>query len=847
VNQKDFLIIVSLLIGTFSSWGYDIPGFPPDQITPYKQTTNSSGGAVTLNLHIFNPENHSSDDSRPVIVLFFGGGWTSGSPGQFHPHCEYLASRGMVAISAEYRVSGAHGTSPQECVKDGKSAIRWVRENAGSLGIDPNRIAAGGGSAGGHIAAAAATLDSFEEAGENLSVSSRPNALVLYNPVYDNGPGGYGHSRVQAYWEDFSPLHNIDETIPPAIVFLGTSDSLISVSTAKNFKGLMATEGVRSDLHLYQDQPHSFFNYDIPDDARGPYYGYQDTIFKTNEFLVSLGYLEDTFLIPEPVNNWLTIFGSSGFLNGSENTASPLTTSADGVAIAAAIPEIDLENGEFIRVTGSATFDAPLSGSGFRVGLFDGDVDVSDGASFGYRGIWAEAPGTSASQIREGNGQDPSHPFESINATTLGSIPGTSSQLGANVPFAFSLMIARNGDRYDITTSFDDGSDYHAAQNLLSIPLRQSNFDRVAFFMADDLDGSSAQFSNLTISSGRLPTGPIPEPTSAPSSRVITYVDAVAGTSGNTFATGSDSNILSWLVNPGSSSANESQWGLRPLGNDSTVFQVLHSLPDTIPELNTRISGLDKGTYEVWAFYWDQVDSDTQNWTLSAGLNSGDLSSYSSPDQPAVGGATTDRVVIAKDLMFSTEVLTIDGGGLRNLFGVSLGQVSVSDGGVINVFTDNLLGNGSRNRTWFDGVGYARVNKFESWIAGFDVGNETALGDDPDQDGNSNGLEGFYGTNPALAEEGMLTISQAQAPNQILLRHPQSTESLDDLSFRYQWSTDLVDFKGGGEVRDDGSTVTFDSQRDFPEEGTTTVTATVSGAATRAPVFLRIAVMQTSP
>jgi hypothetical protein len=197
--------------------------------------------------------------------------------------------------------------------------------------------------------------------------------------------------------------------------------------------------------------------------------------------------------------------------------------------------------------------------------------------------------------------------------------------------------------------------------------------------------------------------------------------------------------------------------------------------------------------------------------------------------------------------MFSTEVLTIDGGGLRNLFGVSLGQVSVSDGGVINVFTDNLLGNGSRNRTWFDGVGYARVNKFESWIAGFDVGNETALGDDPDQDGNSNGLEGFYGTNPALAEEGMLTISQAQAPNQILLRHPQSTESLDDLSFRYQWSTDLVDFKGGGEVRDDGSTVTFDSQRDFPEEGTTTVTATVSGAATRAPVFLRIAVMQTSP
>ena len=97
-----------------------------------------------------------------------------------------------MAISAEYRIKNVHGTSPRECVKDGKSAVRYLRKNAAALGIDPDRIVAGRGSAGGHVAAATATLSNYEESGEDLSVSSRPNAPVLFNPVYDNGPDGDG-------------------------------------------------------------------------------------------------------------------------------------------------------------------------------------------------------------------------------------------------------------------------------------------------------------------------------------------------------------------------------------------------------------------------------------------------------------------------------------------------------------------------------------------------------------------------------------------------------------------------------------------------------------------------------
>ena len=195
----------------------------PDAEWLYKTVNDTE-----LKLHVFTPEGHRTSDKRPAVIFFFGGGWNNGSPGQHYSQCAHLASRGMVAMSAEYRVKSRNQTTPKECVEDGKSAIRWVREHAAELGIDPTRIAAGGASAGGHVAAAAGTVDSFDAKGEDLSVSSRPDALVLFNPVFDNGPGGFGHFRVKAYWQDISPIHNISGSAPPSIVFLGTEDEYIS-------------------------------------------------------------------------------------------------------------------------------------------------------------------------------------------------------------------------------------------------------------------------------------------------------------------------------------------------------------------------------------------------------------------------------------------------------------------------------------------------------------------------------------------------------------------------------------------------------------------------------------------
>lgn len=255
----------------------------PDERLTYKTTPQGE-----LQLHAFRPPQHDPDDSRPAIVFFFGGGWSGGTPEQFYPHCRDLASCGMVAFAAEYRVAERHGTTPFECVLDGKSAVRWIRDGAGGLGVDPTMIAAGGGSAGGHVAAATALCTELGEKSGDDAVSCRPDALVLFNPVFDNGPDGYGHKLLEDRWRMISPMHNIGPGAPPTVVFLGTEDHLIPVSTAETYRDRMDAAGARCELHLYEGQGHGFFNY-----REGKNEYYDRTMDAARRFLASMGYLVD--------------------------------------------------------------------------------------------------------------------------------------------------------------------------------------------------------------------------------------------------------------------------------------------------------------------------------------------------------------------------------------------------------------------------------------------------------------------------------------------------------------------------------------------------------------------------
>lgn len=252
----------------------------PDSIL-YKQV-----GADSLYLQVDYPLLFDPEMRYPAMVFFFGGGWNTGTVEQFAPHARYFASLGMICFRADYRVKNRQGTSPFESLKDAKSAIRFIRAHAKELGVDPDRIVASGGSAGGHLAVATAVIEGFNEEGEDLSVSCIPDALVLFNPVFDNGPGGYGFERIGEQYKDFSPLHNIREGMPPAIVFLGTEDKLIPVETARYFKTVMVKVGSSCELFLYEGEGHGFFNF-------GNYELYADTRDKAAEFLISTGIIRD--------------------------------------------------------------------------------------------------------------------------------------------------------------------------------------------------------------------------------------------------------------------------------------------------------------------------------------------------------------------------------------------------------------------------------------------------------------------------------------------------------------------------------------------------------------------------
>lgn len=249
-------ILLLAFLTCFAACLFAQSNFKPDTSYCYKTTDQSK-----LMLDVFIPANHQKADKRPVIVFFFGGGWVSGSPNQFYQQARYFAEKGFVAISGDYRTFNKHKTTPFESVSDAKSAIRWVREHAKQLGINPEKIIASGGSAGGHIAACTGVIDGYETEGENLAISSVPNAMILLNPVIDTGEKGYGLNKVgEARKTDISPVAHVKPGLPPTIIFHGTADKTVPFENVERFTRLMKEAGNTCDLLPFPGKGHGFFN-----------------------------------------------------------------------------------------------------------------------------------------------------------------------------------------------------------------------------------------------------------------------------------------------------------------------------------------------------------------------------------------------------------------------------------------------------------------------------------------------------------------------------------------------------------------------------------------------------------
>jgi len=173
---------------------------------------------------------------NPAIAFFHGGGWVFGSPSEFHEACKRFAKKGFITFSFEYRLSiKEDGTypdpeiTPVESVKDARSAMRWLKENASELKLDPEKIIASGQSAGGQLALSTSQLDDINEITDNLSIDPSPVALLLYSSNVNTMEAWVDRilgERRKEIWS-ISPFHNLKPGMPPAIEFHGKEDPMV--------------------------------------------------------------------------------------------------------------------------------------------------------------------------------------------------------------------------------------------------------------------------------------------------------------------------------------------------------------------------------------------------------------------------------------------------------------------------------------------------------------------------------------------------------------------------------------------------------------------------------------------
>jgi acetyl esterase/lipase len=252
--------------------------FKPDEIRVYKTVDDNELGA-----HIFFPKEDGALGKRPGFTFFHPGGWSMGMPEWGYDLCQHFANLGMVAVSFQYRLSSPTGYTPIDAISDVKSALRWTREQANELNIDPGQVVAGAISAGAHLAACAAMIPGYNEPNDNPDISPVPDALILQsaclNPTIVSEFSDLLQGRDRP--ENCSPSHHIKAGLPPMCLIHGTADVIISFDSIKEFAEKTREMGNRCDLHPFEGTDH-FFTQNVESSS---------VLKLTDKFLASLGYI----------------------------------------------------------------------------------------------------------------------------------------------------------------------------------------------------------------------------------------------------------------------------------------------------------------------------------------------------------------------------------------------------------------------------------------------------------------------------------------------------------------------------------------------------------------------------
>jgi acetyl esterase len=229
INIHLAIILFALSVSIQSAHAQDDPteGVPvSERITasPGKKFIYKTVNNQEQAMEIYFPKDWQASQKRVAMLLFHGGSWKSGNLNQFRYDGEYFAKRGLVVATANYRMHTAaeeKALPPGEsrkriCITDARSAIRWMKQHAGELGIDPERIITGGGSAGGHLAVMASLVDGLDDPNDPKEFDTKVVAHLLYNPAFSEA--GKDRDRL------VDVFAQLKKGMTPAIYFFGEQD-----------------------------------------------------------------------------------------------------------------------------------------------------------------------------------------------------------------------------------------------------------------------------------------------------------------------------------------------------------------------------------------------------------------------------------------------------------------------------------------------------------------------------------------------------------------------------------------------------------------------------------------------